>query len=534
LSLLPLRRRRAHFFAANNAIHRKGEFKVKLDVLSVDKFVETNQCPRVTNPIFFDAGLVPTPDGLLSYESFGRYGSYDRRTIFGYIDLGRKMLHPTVYKALVAVDKRIARIADGSLRVSMKGGELVEDQENGETGLDFLVANLRKINFKSTGSAVRDERLDMVRLLKDDEIWITKWPVSPAFYRDVNMAKAQQGQISVGELNQLYARIISLSVSASRPGGGFSFVGDATTAQLQIAIMDSYNYFVGDGGRLPKKSGIIHRGILGKAVDYACRSVISAPRYNADGPEKQKIDFRHTGIPLSQVCVLYFPFMVYEIGAFIQDIFGDRKYVTDEKGNHYSMKDPMGQFTLPVIKKMISLYIKAPQHRFDVLTIKTDDGVVRDMDIYREDLGRQFTLIDLLYICAIKAIERKHVYVTRYPIEHHQNIHTTLIHVLSTRKTKEQMLGNRLFEDYPEVFPDYPEEGSGFSDTVQMSNSYLTAIGGDYDGDTVSLRGVYTQEANQEAGQIMESARNIMDSSGKSVRRLMGEAVLSIYCMTEG
>jgi hypothetical protein len=154
---------------------------MKIDIVSLDKFVEVNKCPQVTNPIFFDAGLVPTIDGLLSYESFGRYGSRDRREIFGYIDLGKRFLHPTAYKALTSVDRRIAKIIDGSVYFKVTPeGELVEDPE-GDTGVDWLRTVLRKIRFKRTGSAVRDERLDLINLLKDDELWVGKWLVIPAF-----------------------------------------------------------------------------------------------------------------------------------------------------------------------------------------------------------------------------------------------------------------------------------------------------------------------------------------------------------------
>jgi hypothetical protein len=506
---------------------------MNLDIVSIDRLVEVNNMPQVSNPIFFDAGLVPTPDGLLSYEMFGRYGSYDRRTVFGYMDLGRKFLHPTVYKALTAADRRLSKIIDGSeTYVLGKDGKLVQDDE-GETGLDFLVKNLRKIKFEDTGSHVRSERVGLIAALKDNELWVTKWLCVPAFYRDVNLAKAQQGQVSVGDLNQLYARILSIARAIARPAGAFSFVGHSTESQMQLALVEVYNSMVGDGGRLPKKTGIIHRGLLGKSIDYACRSVISAPRINADSPADAKIDFRNTGIPLSQVCVLFFPFMVKEISDFVSLNIGDRRFVTNRKtGERFAVKDPLSQFTLPDIKKMVSLYIKAKEHRFDVIKLRTDDGIVRPLDLFADDLARPFTLIDLLYICASKVVEGKHVYVTRYPIEHHQNIHATRVHILSTRKTKEQKIGSHLFPDYPEVFPDYPEEGSGFVDTVQMSNAYLEALGGDYDGDTVSLRAVYTKEANEEAARIMETPRNLLDASGKCTRRLRNEGVLSIYTLT--
>ena len=44
-----------------------------------------------------------------------------------------------------------------------------------------------------------------------------------------------------------------------------------------------------------------------------------------------------------------------------------------------------------------------------------------------------------------------------------------------------------------------------FVDTFSMSNLYLGAIGGDYDGDTITLKGVYTNEANDELKAYMNT-----------------------------
>jgi DNA-directed RNA polymerase beta' subunit len=499
-----------------------------LDINPLDKIVEVNQCPRVTNPILFDPGNMPTSDGLLSYEMFGPYGSRDRREIFGHIDLGKKFIHPVAFKAMVSMDRNFRKALEGTSRFKIVGGELVED-EAGETGIDFLTRNIRKLTFASTGSALRDERRALVNSLKDDEILVGKWLVIPPFFRDVNLSKAQKGQISVDELNTMYSRLLNLSLTIASPSGGFSFVGHATEAALQDQLLEIFEHLT---QRLAKKNGIIQKGVLGKSIDYAVRAVISAPKINAERPEEMKVSFERTGVPLSHLCVEFFPFFVHGIQEFLQAEIGDVQFIEDEKGKRHTLKDPLSQFPLPKIKKMIQLYIKSEENRFDPIMIKTDDGKEYPLALYREDLLRDFTLIDLLYIVAKKVTADKHVYITRYPVEHHQNIHASKIHVLSTRKTKVQKLGNRMFEDYPEIFPDYPEEDNGFVDTLQMSNAYLAALNGDYDGDTVSVRGVFSQEANQEAEKNMRSTKNLLDSAGEPSRKLGNEAVLCLYMLT--
>lgn len=41
-----------------------------------------------------------------------------------------------------------------------------------------------------------------------------------------------------------------------------------------------------------------------------------------------------------------------------------------------------------------------------------------------------------------------------------------------------------------------------------------------------------TQEANEEAAALLRSARNLLDSSGRLVRTLKGEGILSLYSLT--
>lgn len=103
---------------------------------------------------------------------------------------------------------------------------------------------------------------------------------------------------------------------------------------------------------------------------------------------------------------------------------------------------------------------------------------------------------------------------------------------MSTKKTKEQQLGDRYLPDYPIVYDDYVCDDSMFVDTVRPHNSYLAAIGGDYDGDTVSLRAVFSIEANLEADKLVWSKKNLLDQQGKGLRPLGKEAVIAAFCLT--
>ena len=123
---------------------------------------------------------------------------------------------------------------------------------------------------------------------------------------------------------------------------------------------------------------------------------------------------------------------------------------------------------------------------------------------------RFLTLTDLLYYTATKTVLDKHVYVTRFPIANFQNIYPSKIKILSTAKTRDiyiHIAGRTIehFEEYPTI----PEEGhkpgidNRFYDVMLCGNAYLASLGGDYDGDMLYMRAVFSQEANAEAERLV-------------------------------
>jgi DNA-directed RNA polymerase beta' subunit len=518
---------------------------MKIDILNPDRFVEVNECPEVTNPIFLDATRHPTSDGVFSYELFGLSGSYDRKTIFGYINLKKPFLHPIVYKMITSMDKKIIKLIEGTLYCKVnKSGELIEDEENGETGLSFLYKNWDNIKFKKTDSRIREEKMDLISGLKKNEAFCTKWLVIPPFYRDINLAKAQSGVVSSDEINDLYSKLIN-AVSNIDENNIFDFMGAMTENRVQLILLEIYNELV---QTLAKKRGLIQENLLGKSIDYATRSVISAPRFTSETWDKQNVKFTHIGVPLAQVCNIFYPFFLREIRVFLEEEFSTVNFIyaaNNEKEKNLKPQDidlskfrkiylkrPMEDYTPENIKLLLNLFIKSPEDRFRVLTVNTEEGK-KNLKLFFEDLGRDFTLTDLLYIVADKIIQDKHIYVTRYPIDRYQSIFASKVFILSTKKTIQQKIGDKYFESYPNVYLDYPVKDNPFIDTVTMSNSILDTIGGDYDGDMISLRGVYSQEANLEAEKIIYSKKHILDGTGRNGRVMLKEAISAIYTLTK-
>lgn len=69
---------------------------------------------------------------------------------------------------------------------------------------------------------------------------------------------------------------------------------------------------------------------------------------------------------------------------------------------------------------MLSLFIKSTKSRFNPLIVHDEQGTEYKVKLFSKDLGRDFTVTDLLYIATEDICKDKHVYVTRYPIEQYR------------------------------------------------------------------------------------------------------------------
>lgn len=439
---------------------------MQIKLLNIDSMVKKEKLLPVTNPIYFTMNGIPTEDGLFSSEIFGNMGTPTRKSRFAYIDLNGVFLQPIMYKVLTSLDKNVERCIQGQGYFSIEGGRLVPDEKNGNTGIDYLYKIYDELDFWTSSSNIRKTKLNLIKNLKKNDIFITKFPVIPAFLRDYNPS-TQSGRIAdVDEINDMYAKVIRTANSLK--GSSFSFISTATRASIQGELNKIYTYLTES---LAHKNGLIHKNLIGKSVDYATRSVITAPRFTSQTWDKQEILFGYTGIPLSQVAVQFYPFFVKYINDFIE---AHRKEFTeiDTPNGKVVIDDIEDQFSSRMINKMVDNFIKDTRNRFQSIKVHDRTGKEYPVQVYKEQLGRNFTVTDLLFLAATDIIKDKHVYVSRYPIENYQNIYPSKIALLTTKKTIEVKLPDRFLAHYPLIIPDYPTNDSSFVDSVKINNSY--------------------------------------------------------------
>lgn len=527
---------------------------MKIDLIG-DTFIDANikmlDLQPVTNPQRFEKGSIPTADGLFSPYIFG-HTPEERRTQFAYIDLHCKVFHPYAYEVIKRMWSKIDKVAsgEGSWEIDTEGNiSEVPDGDPDNTGMDWLVENFRKIVFKTTGSHIRDERMKLIDSLKDDELFISKWLVIPVFYRDVQIIGGTQ---NIPPINKNYTKLIQYANSVIKDPY-FSNIAKYNI-QMQLVTIRQYGQTL-----VEKKRGFFKRSVLGKTIDYGFRSVISVFHIDsADKPEENPIDIFHTGVPLAQCCVLFYPFIKRYVSEFIRqtvESMGDRYPVYDEKENkivnYLNFKDPLSYYNSDKIQEIIDQFIGTPATRFRPVELPVDlDGTTVMLPIHFSGHGknekikdiktpqlynRVLTWTDLLYMAAVDTLYDKHVYITRYPLEDYFGTFPSRVFVLSTMKTMPMIYNERNYPFYPQIDPSLPEAevSTLFNDTVTMDNTYLKGLGGDYDGDQVSLKGIFSAEANAEAEEIMHSIKHYVNIAGDLMRVIGNEAFLTYYNMTK-
>lgn len=465
---------------------------MKLDLMDMRKVIIVNGLRPVTNPILFETGNVPTPDGLLSLEIFGTT-SRERKDNFSFIELKDYFIHPFAYKMLIRLDRKIESIVKGTRRfIINEEGQFIEDEENGNTGCQWLFKNWDKVKFKRNESNVRNERINLIEAYSKEVIFIRQWIVIPAFYRDVNFQNADAGQISHNELTDLYCKLLKYC-NLLEASSEFDFMINSTKGKIQDTLVEIYNYFK---GKLEKKNGLIRKSLLGKSIDYGVRAVIAAPEFKTNKYNENIVDFRHCAIPVSLICTLFFPFMLHELRNFFKEQYELLNYkISDlsEYNPNLSGSADLLDFDFfyneDYYKKLMDVFTRSYEDRFKKIEIPLKQEqpypIYYKIRLQKEDgteVIRDMSYTDVLYIAAVRAASDKHVFLTRYPITNHLGTIPSKLNVSSTVQTEKMYYNGTLFKFYPKVDLNMSptEVSTFFYDVLKLSNVLLKAFGGDY------------------------------------------------------
>lgn len=532
---------------------------MRIDLFDINDFIKANNVPEVSNPIFFNFDRTPTQDGLFSYEIFG-VSDTERKNIFGYINLNGRYIHPAVYSVMsgrmgnikgIVTGERYAKLVDGRITI------VESTDRDAETGVDFFYNNYEKINWISLEEEEDDEssldkrtRMQFLKSLKNSKstFFIDKWLVIPPFYREENSEDKTMGD----SINKLYKELISRSAGMRRTFG-FDLFGQSSRNRIQDLLMELYMESIKP---IKGKYSLLRRHLIGKTVDFTASNVITSPNVAAaNRPEDIPVPFGHGRFPIATLMALFHPFYVNFVAQFLENLYSSlRNQFYAEVG-----RINPNTYNLQVAEKLVKLYVGSVEDRFQPVLFEYTDinGKEQAREImmkeYRSkadldadrDIERPFTLTDLMYIITGDVVDGKHVYVTRYPVTNIQNIYPSKIKVMTTSKTRKlwiKIAGGILdFDEYPYVKFDgdpkpAPNTYYGFINVFVPGNTWLKSLGGDYDGDMLYMRGLFTKEANDEAARLVKAKSNLLNASGgpaRGIKHIGKEAVMSFYEFTK-
>ncbi len=523
-----------------------------LDLLNVDEFIKVNEIKEITNPIFFIRDGVPTSDGLLSNEIFG-ITKEQRAGTFGYIDLGGVFMNPLCYKVWSRMDSKVKNIVHETNTYIIKDGVFTEDP-SGDNGIKFLKKNFENIKFTSSGHKKDMKIRFLEKAYKDGTMFLTKYPVIPAYYRDVDTSR---GRLGVGEINEMYCGLLNASRALKTSAEYGLSLNGATRGRIQEILLNIYNWFA-EEPNISKKHGIIKRAVLSKTTDYATRLVISAPDLNGETIDDLMVDTDHCALPLASALVNFYPFVMYYLTTFfVKEFSGKLTYdvIHDKSGNIESLELGNWQETFsPInIKKQLDRYIHGFSNRFIRVEVPVKNSKTPCYMVFKGNktsaeeysktrgvgkpgtlISRTLTWCDLFYMAAVEVTKDRCVLITRYPIDSCYNQYPSLIRVSSTSQTEPMLINDTFYPHYPYIREELigKDTSNLFVDTLRVANPMLVVMGGDYDGDQVTVKGVYFDESNAELKEYIDSKRQFISFGGHNMRVLSKQGIQCLYNLT--
>ena len=486
----------------------QSERHLKMQLIDPDRLVEVNELKEITNPVAFIRKGVPTPDGLWSNEIFG-ITQYQRANTFAYIDLGEEFINPLIYKLWCKIDSEVKNCVHGIKNYKINDKGELEEDENGDNGVQFLKKNIKKYKFRRTESNKRDMNIDFIEsYIGKPEFFISKYIVIPAYYRDIN---TDQGRVTIDQINELY-RSLLISVKALKESSDYGLsLSSATRGRIQETLVSIYDWF-GSGTKIgqdvtspqiPGKFGALRRSVMSKTTDYASRLVITAPQLKVETVDDIEADLDYCVAPMASVLSGLYPFIIFNARRILENQFSSDSVLPVQRKDgsieYLHPKDYQTEFSDERIRKEIERFLTGFSNRLIPIEVPTVEGPTVKLrfkgynvtpEEYKKNpkttiMERDFTWCDLLYIAAVESSKDKCALITRYPIDSYFNQFPIRVKVASTLDT-EPMILNLVSNQYYPKYPKIRQEDIGkdtsnmFIDSLNLSNLFLSGIGGDY------------------------------------------------------
>lgn len=394
----------------------------QLHLEDINEFIQKNNLKPVTST---GGRNMLDPKGPLSEDVFGRLGSRERKTTFGYVDLKCKVIHPSAFPILTTFHTELTKLILGKQNYDIVEG-IPTPSETGRSGIHFFITNFDQFDWEVLG-AKKPNELKFIQKNKE-KIIISNFLILPAGIRDIQTSKKSGKTMMVfSEITQLYERLIRQTNNII---GDIELLPDELispiVSKIQDTLMDINRWII---ERMQGKKGLMRGGLLRRVVDYCGRMVIT--------PDP-KLKLGYIGISWQMILKLFEPFTIHHI-------------------------------------------LKLDQEKLEL--IKNHLGITDDLDI--NDIRRFISTVNaepnncsvplqfLLKEIAETVTKNKVVVYKRDPTENRDTWQSCYVRV----------------------------DPTGF---IAKLNPYdLEKNGGDFDGDTISIYSILTDEAQEQAKKEM-------------------------------
>lgn len=441
-------------------------------------------------------------------------------------------------------------------------------------------------------SISKSGRINFIKSLTKEEFFVNKWLVIPKGYRNISSESRTLGSDINKEYRKLITNINALSRFASSSIFGLTKIQEYLIQNVILVNLfkDTIGFITGKRVDFDKstnkpaptsgvaKNSNFQNKIIGKSIDYSSRNVIIAPTMSTKNTYKDVDALAgYSGIPLATICSSFLPFVLKHSYDIIRDLEMNIERQMLKWDETFVRVDPSSKL---FIEKLLKSFIKSDKGRmegYNFILIFEDENKRQVKKEYKMTVNvahsreefknktyskRHFNVTDLFYQAAVKSIVDRHVLLVRYPVLNHLNIFPTGINLLSTKKEDKGVYllynfnVNWLDSNFPNeamfYFDKYPlipvfkkdsmdeyeptTENNTFIDALIPGNSSLKSLNGDYDGDTLSVIGLFSEEANKEAKEYINNAGYFVTSTNKNIRSIDSigkEYVMGLYMLTK-
>lgn len=515
-----------------------------LHVLHVNKDTAKNLGKVTTGQIFNNMNLFH-PEGLFSSEIFGSVGSEARNRTFGVIDLHVDVFHPLVYRTIIKLKSFYRQIAEGKVTAvfNKKTGEFEKSNEpEASTGFSFLMSHAKELKFTKNDSDDRSFAIDLFNKTVKEEIFSMGYLlVIPAGIRDYTVD--DNGRPQEDEVNTYYRKILAQANLIDPAIGRKSpQVYDSISVSLQNQILQLYEYLESlfDGK---------HKLILGKWVSRkifnSTRNVISSYTERTNHMrDPRRLKFNNVLVGLHQFARASVPKSLYEIkNQYIRDIFVENSNTAilvnaktlhkEEIMTSHIQKEFDKWTSSDGLEKVIAslgnldlrdrpITLNRGKHYLGL--VYRDDKYfkfIQDIDEVPEGFDKSkvtpVTLVEFLYMSLYRMDGVYPGLATRYPITGYGSIYPAFVRLTTTTET--DILTELTDEWTPStnVASNFPISDSGHFNSMVVHHSHLGALGGDHDGDMLSLTMPMAEESIAEIKKLLNSKEYYVSDTGQFI-----------------